>query len=259
MRPIRLEGIGIRAAGSDEELAAHIKSALSRNLPELHGSICSHDGTLVIVGSGPTLPGQVDAIRAERERGRPILACNGAHDLLCSNGLRPNIFLSVDPRDTVIPNVSLKNQDTIYLLASRCNPGLFDHLRDCRVMLWHSWSPGPEVQAFKGHVGIGGGTTSGMRAIHVGYVMGFRNFALYGMDSCLADDKLTKRFSGEKAKDVIDVIVGGRAFWCNPAMAQQAAEFQQLYSVFNDIHIESFGDGLITAIIEERKKQGMPS
>jgi hypothetical protein len=108
-----------------------------------------------------------------------------------------------------------------------------------------------------GKFGIGGGTTSGLRAINVGYVLGYRKFRLYGLDSCLADDKSTKRFTGEKAGAIIDVIVGGRTFWCNHAMAQQAQDFQQLYKVMPDMTVESFGDGLITAILAERRKQGL--
>lgn len=249
--------ISIQAAGTMEELTAHIRGALARGLPELVPALVAHDGTLVICASGPSLPQFEKEIREQREIfKRPILACNGAHDFLCSKGIAPNLFLSVDPRETIVANTSLKNQDTIYLLASRCHPALFDHLRDCKIMLWHSWSPDSESKAFEGHMGIGGGTTSGMRAIQVGYVLGFRKFLLYGMDSCLAPDNKTKRFSGEKAGRVVDVTVGNRTFYANVAMAQQANEFQQLYQVLSDATFISRGDGLISAIIEERRATG---
>lgn len=255
MKPLE---ISVKAAGTIDELQRNIRGALARNLPELQPAIVSHDGTLVICGSGPSLPEYINEIREQREIDRrPIVACNGAHDFLCSKGIPPNLFLSVDPRDTILPNVSLKNQDTIYLLASRCHPSVFDHLADCKIMVWHSWAPGEETEAFKGHMGIGGGTTSGMRAIHVGYVLGFRKFILYGMDSCLAPDRMTKRFSGEKAGRIVDVIVGGKTFYTNIAMAQQANEFQSLIKVLSDATFVSRGNGIITAILEERRKRGL--
>jgi hypothetical protein len=52
---------------------------------------------------------------------------------------------------------------------------------------------------------------------------------------------------------VVDVIVNGRTFYCNGAMAQQANEFQELFSTFPGIQIEAAGDGLIAAILEARK------
>lgn len=252
--------VPVKAYGTDEELASNIRSALDRNLRELSPSLVSHDGTLVIAGSGPSLPDFVDEIAAEREKGRPILACNGAHDFLCDNGIIPNLFLTTDPRDTIVRNTQRKNPDTIYLLASRCSPKLFDHLSDCQVMLWHSWCPGPEQAVFKGHFGIGGGTTSGTRAIYVGYVMGFRKFAIYGMDSCLAADRLTKRFSGELAdKAVMDIHVGesGKVFYANPAMAQQADEIQHLPQTLIGATFDFKGPGLLAAIWAERRRLGM--
>lgn len=245
--------------GTTEELASNIRSALTRKLPALAPALCSHDGTIVLVGSGPSLLGQMDAIREQSAMGRPIMAFNGAHDFLCENGLEPELFLSVDPRDTIVGNTQRKNSYTTYLLASRCNPALFDHLADCKVMLWHSYCMEGESEAYKGNFAIGGGTTSGTRGIYVSYVLGFRKFVIFGLDSCLASDKETKRFSGEKAGAIMDVIVGdgpdAKTFWCNVPMAQQASEVQGIMS-YLDVTLDFRGDGLLAAIWDKRKQMG---
>ncbi len=255
---MQLLDIDVSQFGTAEGNADNIRAALRRDLPELQPALCSHDGTFVIVGSGPSLPLFADAIRDEQANGRPVCAVKGAHDFLCENEILPELFCSVEPRDRR-ENLKHANPYTTYLLASRVHPVVFDHLKDRKVVRWHSWSDQPECDVWRGvgKFGIGGGTTSGLRAINVGYVLGFRKFRLYGLDSCLADDKSTKRFTGEKAGAIIDVIVGGRTFWCNHAMAQQAQDFQQLYKVMPDMTVESFGDGLITAILAERRKQGL--
>jgi hypothetical protein len=256
---MRLLAVPHKAYGTVEQLSEHIRSAMARGLPEFSPGICSHDGTLVIVGSGPSMPNHFDEIQKERERGRPICALNGAHDFLCGNNFIPDLFLSVDPRETIIGNTKHRNDTTIYLIASRCNPKLFDHLKDCKVILWHSWSPDAESEAFKGKMAIGGGTTSGTRSIYVGYVLGFRKFVLYGLDSCLASDGITKRFSGEKAGRVVDIYVGerGRKFLANVPMAQQAEEIQDAFNHLGDASFEFVGDGLLAAIWEERKRRGL--
>jgi hypothetical protein len=244
-------------AGTTESNSENIRSALARGLPELAPAVCSHDGTFVIVASGPSLPSFVQDIRAEQAKGRPICAINGAYDFLVENGITPNFFLTVDPRP-MPQNVTKPQQETVYLLASRVNPEVFDRLKDHKIMLWHSWSREPECDAWKGKFGIGGGTTSGLRAVNVGYVLGFRKFVMYGMDSCLAPDRDTKRFTGEVVGPglVIDVRVGDRTFYCNGALAQQANEFQLLYQGMPDATIDAKGDGLIAAIIAERRRLG---
>lgn len=239
--------------GTVESNSANIRSALGRGLPAFSPALCAHDGTFVVAASGPSLPGHVEDIRAEARSGRPICAVNGAYDFLVEAGITPNLFLTVDPRP-MPQNVKSPQADTVFLLASRAAPELFDRLKDHKVMLWHSFGLLDEAQAYKGHPSIGGGSTSGLRAITMGYMMGYRQFVLYGMDSCLADDRITKRFTGEKAGAVVDVIVGGRTFWCNGAMAQQANEFQELFKTFPGINIEAKGDGLIAAILAERAK-----
>lgn len=234
-----------------------IQRNVQRGLAELAPAIVSHDGTMVLVGSGPSLPTFIEEIKQEREKGRPICAVKGAHDYLCEHGLEPDLFVSVEPRDRR-HNVRKKNPHTVYLLASRVAPEMFDYLSDCKVMIWHSYGTQEEMAALNGayKYAIGGGSTSGLRAIAVTYLMGFRNFILYGYDSC-NDAKGHKRFDGAQTGQNRDYIVGGKTFNCNMAMLAQANEFQLCtYGLFSDIHLEAKGEGMIAALIEERKRLG---
>lgn len=203
------------------------------------------------------MPNFIEDIRAERAKGRPIVAIKAAHDFLCENGIEPDVWVNLDPRDRT-SGIQRANDHTVYMVASRCPPVTFDVLKDRKVLLWHSWSDSPEIKAVgPGKLAIGGGTTSGMRAINIGYILGYRKFVLYGYDSCNRADGI-KRFTGEKTGPTLDVFVGDgiekRKFVCNAAMAQQANEFQMIYSVMHDITVEAKGPGLIAAIIEERRR-----
>lgn len=244
----------LRVSGG-QDIKPNVVSALKRNLKEPSPALVSHDGHFVVVGSGPSLPDFIDEIRKERLLGRPICSVKGSHDFLCENGVEPDLFLSVEPQDRR-EHLKLKNDHTVYLIASRCDPVMFDHLSDKKLMVFHSWSNNENWPELKGRLLIGGGTTSGLRAVTFGYVQGFRNFILYGMDSCLSQDGKTKRFTGEKAGMVVDRIVGNRTFYCNGAMALQADEFQEYYKVMPDVHFDIKGDGLLAQIVNERKKRG---
>lgn len=261
-------------AGTPESNAENIRSCLKRGLPEFAITPCVHDGTFVVVGSGPSLlkKENIEGIRAEQAKGRPICAIKGSHDFLIDNGIEPDLFVSVEPRERPLKHVSDK---TCYLLASRVAPALFDQVAGKDVLVWHSFSsltnhppvakdgekphwkdfdPLPECEVWRGRFGVGGASTSGLRAVNLAYVMGFRKIIFYGMDSCLAEDRFTKRFSGENTGEgkVIDVIVGGRRFFCNGALAAQAMEFQEVLNMFIDLKIEVRGGGLLAAIMETR-------
>lgn len=246
-----------KVAGTDETNSGNIRSALGRGLPEFQPALVHNDGTFVVVGSGHSVTDFLAEIKQEREKGRPICAVKGTHDWLIENDCPPNLFVSCEPRVRPLKHTF---DGTIYLLASRCPLELFDQLAGNNVMLWHSWSSEGEAQELieKRKFFIGGGPTSGMRAICLGYMMGFRNFVLYGFDSCLAADGNTKRFTGEEVGTAlkVDIWVGRKRFWCNGALADQAHSFEGIYEAFHDIHIEARGNGLIAAILERRKAKG---
>jgi uncharacterized Rossmann fold enzyme len=247
----------VKPAGTVEGIRANVQAALARNLPEMAPGIVAHDGTMVVVGSGPSMPEHVEEIRAERELGRPIFAVKGAHDFLCKAGLQPDLWLCVDPRDRAYL-LEEANDYTTYLISSRCDASMFEALSNRRVLLVHTWAKEEHCEEYNGKLLIGGGTTSGLRAITVSYILGFRKIVLYGFDSCVAKDRSTKRFTGEGVEKhkLIDVIVDGRRFWTNGAMAQQANEFQTYYQVMPGLQIEAKGDGLIAAILKARKRRG---
>lgn len=257
LQPLRLV---ISKTAAVDGVVANIECNTRRGLREFQPAFCAHDGTFVIVGSGPSLAGFADAIRGEKAKGRPICAIKGAHDWLCNQGIEPDLFFSIDPRDRR-NNVQCKTENTVYMLASRCDPIMFDHLKSRKeVVLVHTLSSDEENQWYinKGKYLVGGMSTSGLRAFNMAYMWGFRNFVMYGMDSCNAPDGVTKRIDGSLTGQTTDVIIGktGRKFICNIAMAKQAEDFQKLYQMMPDIHVESHGDGLLTAILEERKAKG---
>ena len=254
MQPLE---ITVQAAGTAEELCSNIRSALGRGLPELTLAPIKHDGHIVLVASGWSMPDYIDEIKAHRRAGRPIVAVKAAHDFLVENGVNPDMWVNLDPRDRT-NGIQRLNDYTVYMPASRCPPSTFDYLKGRKVLLWHSWAEGPEMDAIgPGKLAVGGGTTSGLRAVNIGYLLGFRKFTMYGYDSCNRADGV-KRFTGDVTGPAIDVFVGGptgKKFSCNMAMAQQANEFQKLFDVMGDITVDVKGPGLIAEIMRVRDQR----
>lgn len=254
MKPLE---ITVQAAGTEEELCSNIRSALARNLPELTLAPIKHDGNMVLVASGWSMPDYIDEIKAHRKAGRPIVSIKATHDFLVENGVEPDLWINLDPRDRT-SGIKHLNDHTTYMPASRCPPTTFDYLNGKKVLLWHSWAPGPEMEAIgPGKLAIGGGTTSGLRAINIGYILGYRNFTMYGYDSCNSPDG-RKKFCGATPGATVDIWVGGptgKKFNCNMAMAQQANEFQKLFEVMGDINVDARGPGLIAEIMRMRNRK----
>tara|TARA_R110002153_G_scaffold90927_1_gene221721 strand:- start:1600 stop:2562 length:963 start_codon:yes stop_codon:yes gene_type:complete len=245
-----------------DELIEQIKENLKRKLVEFQQAIVPNNGDFCMVGSGPSLEYHLNAIKDCQDQGMPIISIKGAHDWLIERGIIPDICIMLDPQPKILNCIKYRGQwpnshkGCIYMIASQCDPKIFSALSRQRVVLWHALSNMGEAKILKGRMLVGGGTTTGLRAVNIGYLMGFRRFRMFGFDSCLKDkESKIKRISGEKATKVLDVECGKKVFYCNPAMAAQANELQSMITMFDgNIRLKSYGYGLITELLRERRR-----
>src|SRR2546430_521522 len=234
----------------DDELFRNMDSAIARGLPELSKFAEPHNGVIAIVGSGPSVKDQIETLRKMQQAGTPLVAIKDAQDWLVQHGIIPNYAFAVDPRRWDC--FKIKHKDVHYIIASQCHPKMLDDLQGMKVTLWHAFVKKDTFYPPKKTL-IGGATTSGLRALPVFYFQGWRHFALFGFDSCLAGNML--RVNGSQPdSDVYEVRFAGKTYLCNSAMALQAQNFQVHYDWMPDAHFYPFGDGLIPAIIREREK-----
>lgn len=243
--------IKTNCAVDEATLYEHIRLALQRNLPLIQEHF-EHGGVAVLVAPGPSVKEQLESIRKQRELGNPIIAITSAHDWLIENGIIPDYAVAIDPLPDQKKWFKHKNKEVRYMVGSQCHPDTFDHFADCKVFLWHLYIK--EGQTYPpDSILVTGGTTAGLRAINLFYSMGFRQFELYGYDSCLQEGQL--RIGGTDNGDKhVEIIVGGERFITTPPMAAQANEFQNLYQCMPDMYVNAHGRGIISKILEERRK-----
>lgn len=144
-----------------------------------------HDGTVCIVGGGPSVAEHVEELKARERNGHAIWALNGSHDWLIAKGIPPAAAWLVDslPQNAGFYRYPLVS--TRYYIAARCDPAVFEALDGYDVTLW--WDQSCQEFCPKDAVIIGGGTTVGMKALCGAYALGYRRMHLYGFDSSYAD------------------------------------------------------------------------
>jgi uncharacterized Rossmann fold enzyme len=253
--PLKITG---KCVAEDETLFANMDAAIARGYPQIKEAQPAKTGAILLVASAPSVKGQLELIKKMKAAGSPIVAIKGAHDWLIDNGVMPDYALAIDPQEHRI--AFYKPQPTVhYMIASQCHPAMFDNLDGCQVTLWHPYVKKGQDRP-KNCMLIGGGTTSGLRAISLFYVLGYRQFELFGFDSC--NDGELLRVNGEGLKEgdkLIEVKIDpqGETFYCNTAMALQAEHFQTYYDYLPDATFNGHGRGLIQAIIKKREQNMM--
>jgi hypothetical protein len=209
---------------------------------------------LSIVCFGPTL------LETWKEIKGPLLTVSGAHNFLVERGVEPDYHIDCDPRifacgwATGLKPAFLPTKNTHYLMASCCDPQTWEELKDRRLSIWHMHN-GPETAEWikendPWSMLIGGGSTSGLRAIQVGCLLGFSRFDIYGMDGNFVDGRFRAGESKGLPQNVMRVKVGEREFETTDLMLNAAVEYLYMVNNYKMIACRLHGDGMLKALTE---------
>ncbi len=243
-----------RGMKNPERVIENMRINCARDLPWFM-QVQAHRGIAVAVAGGPSLRSRLGAVKKRKRDGQCIVALNGTAKLLRENGIEPDLIAFCDPSDKVLGFISDEPDKCLYLVASGCHPSVLDKLSDRAVLLWHMDIPGAGSEAVldaypdKPSSLIGGGSTIGLRIMNLFYLLGFRTWHHYGLDSSYADDGADHAYTKHDGPELewMGVTVNGKGYRVSPWMARQAEEFKEFYAMFlnHGCRITVHGEGLI--------------
>lgn len=247
LRPqdVKVEHLGYRyPTRSPQTHAAELRqiaACVDRHWPRLTIQP-RRDDVLNVVGFGPTLQDTWSRISG------PTISMSGSHDFLLARGIVPTWHAQTDGRDHQVKFLSRPHPDVTYLMASICPPAIWDVLAGHKVQYWHNLHGQHVVdwigQHDDGSLLIAGGSTIGLASIHLGGVLGFRRFRLFGLDGHSANGA---RHAGVHHDPVPQRVItrqaNGRTWATSPQMSNSCDELIRLLDN-EDISIEIVGDSL---------------
>lgn len=238
---------------AQEVLLSNVHSACARDLPWFDADNVPHDRHVAIIGGGPSVKDKLDEIRWRASIGQDIWVLNNAGQIL--DGIRPDGQIMLDARPQ---NRAFIADAAEYLIASQCDPSVFDALSTAPVTLWHVNAPGVEtlLKDEKARVTylIGGGTTVGMNAIALMVSRGYRFIHLYGFDSSFRDGEHHAYPQALNDRDIrSEVLYRDKTYVCAPWMVGQAQEFMELAPGYeaDGVTITVHGSGLLPDIAKD--------
>lgn len=214
----------------------------------------TNDTEVIILGGGPSLESQVDEIRELKEAGAKVVTLNGAYHWAHKHGLDPVTQIIVDARDFNARFTHPVRDRCKYLIASQCDPAVLAGLPKDRTWIWHTSADfiRPVLnEHLETWFGVPGGSTVLLRAIPLLRMLGYRQFHLFGCDSCVQEAHHAYPQPENDGEAVVPVTCGGRIFQCQPWQVGQAQEFIALIQVLGDeFDLAIYGDGLLHHILE---------
>ena len=232
-------------------------------------------GKMIVVGSAPSVLQYIDTIREfKRDPENKVFTANRAHDLLIKNGVIPDGALVFEIEKRAYEFLAGPHPDCTYYICSICDPYAFDQLKNNRCFVWHCWSDIWEHEkALREGFGkrkeagqlpppllVGGGFTTFLRTLTLGYVIGFRDFELFGVDSSFEGDHShffgTPDYGGDvmpcyakTAPETPDNPKGLKLYNSKAYLIRQADEFKQHCDAWHkDFKMRVWGHGLLPDI-----------
>jgi hypothetical protein len=253
--------IGLRPPVSTERMLANMEHALARGLRPV--PICKpHDGLLSIAGGGPSLADGWQDLEGH------VAAVNGSLGFLLERGLVPHFCGVMDP-NAHMADIVAADPRVYYLVASNCDPALFDKLigAGCDVRLWNPTPDNvggtPDQYApmdgggfrllgkeYPSQFAIGGGASIGLRLVMIGYMLGYRRFHLHGNDASFRGSRSHAYDDPRNGEWVERSSIELNGYRTSLNFIQHVTSFAGMLSVlqspsFAPVEIEMFGDGLL--------------
>jgi hypothetical protein len=238
----------------DETIKANVEYNIQRDFMQVQ-PYPTNDQEVMIVGGGPSLNENLETIRQKRADGVKLIAINGAYKWCLDNGITPSAMVMVDARPFNVRFTEPVVDHCKYFIASQCDPTVFDGLPKDRTYIWHTSAELLNdilAKHYKTWYPVPGGSTVLLRSIPLFRMLGFKQFHLFGCDSCLDEKEVHHAYEQQEndGQPVIPVNVGGKIFSCNPWMISQAQEFIDLIRMLGDeIELNIYG-GLLHHILE---------
>ena len=231
-----------------ETRQGHIDSAVKRNLP-LCGVGAVKNGKVAIVASAPSVG---DYVQTLREWDGEIWGINGAFRWMIHRDIKPTAFIGVDPELMLKDYLIDPPEDATYYLASQVHPGVFDHLVNRKVMLWHNSDK--EVKWPLGSILVHGGSSCLTRAPWLACMLGWQDVHLFGGDSSFTHK--THVYGGNIPTNFCFAEAGGEVFRTHKVMMVQACDVVDMVQSFPGT-ITAHGRGLMQSMLGDLKKSGV--
>lgn len=191
-----------------------------------------------------------EAIKRHSEAGDRVICNKTNHDMIIAHGIVPWACVLLDPRDHVASKFT-PHTEVIYFISSMCHESTWQYMalhETKRIVGYHAAVGAGEAPIIKEKFGehsimVAGGTSSVMRAFHLFYLLGFRRFETYALDSSYW--KKPDKPHGRSVKEIMNISVGGREFLTDGEMVAQSQDMEVVLKSLDNCEVIIHGDGLL--------------
>ena len=218
--------IGGIANVDDAAVEANVLATLARGYVRFNEYQGIASGAASIVGSGPSLAWTYQDIVGD------VIAVNGAHDFLIGRGIVPKYAMFWDAHPVAVGHARHPHKDVTYLIASRCDPAMFEALKGYTVVVFHAHAADDLQRVLEENSVlepmVAGGSAGVTRADFLAGFMGYTERHWFGIDGCYQGGE-SHAGGGADTGTRLKLKVYGKEFDTSMWMALQSGDLKALW------------------------------
>lgn len=242
----------------NDALLANVRANMARDLPRIHRA-AAHDETFAFVGGGPSLARCLDGLKRRQagDAAFKVWTSGLTAKYLQDNGVKPWGYLNVDPKPHMAEYIATADPGCRFFLASCSDPAVFEVVKGRRVWMAHVPQGQEDIALALSEPGtpfIAGGSTTPLRWTILAYVLGCRDFDLFGLDSSFEIEDGAYAYEKRSMEPLFPVETeDGRRFLTTRILAGQADAFcrlvREMMTLDPRVNFTFHGDGLLPHLI----------
>ena len=239
-----------------------IDDALATGLPDIDELIGTLNGRAsIIIGGGPSVEFHVEHLERLYANGAVLFTIERMLPWCLAHGLAPDYVVIMDASDDVIEALHTLSPISQYLVATQCQPAVFDKLRGLDVSifntpqrgvkmadLWHKHNRQRVTQ-----VNAGGSVT--LCAMSLAMTLGSRQLHVFGFDCHVTDGAYATGIAGvgeQPSTFSVSAVGQDRRYLTNAAYLAFAQQFFKLMELARRCElietVQIYGDSLVKAM-----------
>ena len=244
------------------ERKGYIDHAMSLGLPDLSQQIGElTDKHAIIIGGGPSVEFHVEQLEQLKVNGAAVITIERMLPWCLLHGIVPEYVAVMDASDDVIAAFHTLPTMCRYLVATQCQPAVFDALKGLEVSIFSTPQRGIDINAMREkhdlpmatQVNSGGSVT--LCAMSLAMTLGARSLHVFGFDCHVTQGTYAKGIAGVgEQPDTFEVSARGdeKRYRTNSAYLSFAQQFFKLMEMARQWGlietVKIYGDSLVKAI-----------
>ena len=121
---------------TEKEMLVNLEANLARKLPVFKSLQDTCSGSVIVIGGGPSVDGQLDKIKELRANGAGLVVIERMYPWCTEHGIKPDFVVALDAGDDVSDGFTNIQEGVKHLIVATINPSVLKALEGYETYIW---------------------------------------------------------------------------------------------------------------------------